>query len=61
MCPAAIYLTGIKRSLLPPAGTAQRIGFSDKLIQDELLPDPSERLVQFIEAGHPDSKVVFSA
>jgi len=49
MCLGAIYWAGIQKVVYAcDRGDAEKAGFSDKLIYDELALDPSDRKVEFL-------------
>ena len=50
MCLGAIYWAGIRRVVYAcDRGDAERAGFSDKLIYDELALEPADRKVEFLQ------------
>ena len=60
MCLGAIYWSGIKKVVYSCDRTdAERSGFSDKLIYDEIVLEPSKRKVSFIRLTDLDGKEVF--
>ena len=60
MCLGAIYWSGIKKVVYSCDRTdAEGAGFSDKLIYDEILLDPSKRKVSFVRMSDLDGKEVF--
>jgi tRNA(Arg) A34 adenosine deaminase TadA len=61
MCLAAIYWAGIGKVYYSlTRADAERIGFRDKHIYDELPLDPSQRKIPFIKVEHPSGEVIFS-
>ena len=49
MCLGAIYWSGIKKGVYSSDRTdAEGAGFSDKLIYNEIMLDPSKRRISFI-------------
>jgi len=60
MCLGAIYWSGIKKVIYAcDRQDADSAGFSDKLIYDEIMLDPSERTIPFIRLSEPGGKEVF--
>jgi tRNA(Arg) A34 adenosine deaminase TadA len=60
MCLGAIYWSGIKKVVYSCDRTdAENAGFSDKLIYDEIMLDPSKRKVSFIRLTDSEGKEVF--
>jgi tRNA(Arg) A34 adenosine deaminase TadA len=60
MCLGAIYWSGIKKIIYCSDRTdAEKAGFSDKLIYNELVLDPSERKITFIKLADSEGKDVF--
>jgi guanine deaminase len=60
MCLGAIYWAGIKKVVYASDRTdAERAGFSDKLIYDEIMLDPSCRKIAFIRIRDTGSDEVF--
>lgn len=60
MCLGAIYWSGIKRVVYScDRKDAEGAGFSDKLIYDEIVLDPSDRIVKFVKMSDPAGKEVF--
>ena len=50
MCLGAIYWSGIKKVVYASdRNDAERSGFSDKLIYDEIILDPEKRKISFIQ------------
>jgi len=60
MCLGAIYWAGIKRVIYAcDRHDAERAGFSDKYIYDEIILEPSERQVRFIRIDNTGGENVF--
>ncbi len=60
MCLGAIYWAGIKKVVYSCDSTdAERAGFSDKLIYDEIKLEPSNRRISFIRLTDSGGKEVF--
>jgi tRNA(Arg) A34 adenosine deaminase TadA len=60
MCLGAIYWAGIKKVVYSSDRTdAEIAGFSDKLIYNEIMLDPSKRIISFIRITDPGGKEVF--
>jgi guanine deaminase len=60
MCLGAIYWSGIPKVVYSCDRTdAERSGFSDKLIYNEIMVDPSERTITFIRLNDCGGKEVF--
>lgn len=60
MCLGAIYWAGIKKVVYACDRTdAEGAGFSDKLIYDEILLDPSERKISFLHLTETGGKEIF--
>lgn len=60
MCLGAIYWAGILRVVYACDRTdAERAGFSDKLIYEEIMLDPSKRKISFIRSTDCGGKDVF--
>ena len=60
MCLGAIYWAGIKKVIYSCDRTdAEAAGFSDKLIYNEIMLDPSERKISFIRITDSGGKEVF--
>jgi guanine deaminase len=60
MCLGAIYWSGISRVIYACDRTdAERAGFSDKLIYDEIMLDPSKRKISFVRLTGCEEKKVF--
>jgi tRNA(Arg) A34 adenosine deaminase TadA len=60
MCLGAIYWSGIKKVVYSCDRTdAEIAGFSDKLIYNEIMLDPSKRIVSFIRMTDLGGKEVF--
>jgi tRNA(Arg) A34 adenosine deaminase TadA len=60
MCLGAIYWCGITRIFYSCDRTdAERAGFSDKLIYNEIMLDPSKRKISFIRLTDSGGKEVF--
>jgi tRNA(Arg) A34 adenosine deaminase TadA len=60
MCLGAIYWSGISKVVYSCDRTdAERAGFSDKLIYNEIMLDPSERKISFIRLTGCGGKEVF--
>jgi guanine deaminase len=60
MCLGAIYWAGIKKVIYScDRSDAESAGFSDKLIYNEIMLDPSERTISFIRITDPGGKEVF--
>jgi guanine deaminase len=62
MCLGAIYWAGIKKVIYASdRNDAEKAGFSDKLIYDEIILDPSNRKISFILMSNSEGKDVFKA
>jgi guanine deaminase len=60
MCLGAIYWSGIKKVVYSCDRTdAEEAGFSDKLIYNEIMLDPSKRKISFIRLTASGGKEVF--
>ena len=60
MCLGAIYWAGIKKVVYACNRTdAEGAGFSDKLIYEEILLDPSKRKISFLHLADADGKEIF--
>jgi guanine deaminase len=60
MCLGAIYWSGIQKVVYSSDRTdAEIAGFSDKLIYNEIMLDPSERKVSFVRLNESGSQEVF--
>jgi len=60
MCLGAIYWAGISKVIYACDRTdAERAGFSDKLIYEEIMMDPSNRKISFIRLTDCGEKEVF--
>ena len=60
MCLGAIYWSGIQKVVYSSDRTdAEVAGFSDKLIYNEIMLDPSERKISFVRLNESGSKEVF--
>jgi tRNA(Arg) A34 adenosine deaminase TadA len=60
MCLGAIYWSGISKVVYSCDRTdAERAGFSDKLIYNEIMLDPSERKISFLRLTDCGGKEVF--
>lgn len=60
MCLGAIYWSGIKKVVYScDRSDAEIAGFSDKLIYNEIMLDPSERIISFIRMTEMGGKEVF--
>ncbi|MGD0340138.1 MAG: nucleoside deaminase [Bacteroidales bacterium] len=60
MCLGAIYWSGIKKVVYATGrNDAADAGFSDNLIYDEIILNPSERKVKFIKVSDAGGKEVF--
>ena len=60
MCLGAIYWSGIKKVVYSCDRTdAENAGFSDKLIYNELMLDPSKRRISFIKLKDSGGEEVF--
>ncbi len=60
MCLGAIYWSGINKVIYASdRNDAERSGFSDRLIYDEITLDPSERKISFIKLNGPGGKKIF--
>lgn len=60
MCLGAIYWSGIKKVVYScDRSDAEIAGFSDKLIYDEIILDPSKRIISFIRMTDQGGKEVF--
>jgi guanine deaminase len=61
MCLGAIYWSGIKKVVYSTDRCdAEKAGFSDKLIYDEINLDPSKRIVKFLHLTETDGERVFA-
>jgi tRNA(Arg) A34 adenosine deaminase TadA len=60
MCLGAIYWSGIKKVVYScDRSDAETAGFSDKLIYNEIMLDPSKRIISFIRITDLGGKEVF--
>jgi guanine deaminase len=60
MCLGAIYWSGIKKVVYSCDRTdAEKAGFSDKLIYNEIMLDPSKRIISFVRITDAGGKEVF--
>jgi guanine deaminase len=60
MCLGAIYWAGIMKVVYSSDRLdAESAGFSDKMIYNEIILDPSERKISFIRLDDPQAKEVF--
>ena len=60
MCLGAIYWAGIKKVVYAcDRVDAEGAGFSDKLIYEEILLDPSKRKISFLHLTDTDGKKIF--
>jgi guanine deaminase len=60
MCLGAIYWAGIKKVVYAcDRIDAENAGFSDKLIYEEIMLDPSKRIISFLHMEDEDSKEIF--
>ncbi|TAL66361.1 MAG: nucleoside deaminase [Bacteroidetes bacterium] len=60
MCLGAIYWAGIKKVVYAcDRSDAQKAGFNDKLIYDEIALDPSKRKITFLRITDTGGKEVF--
>jgi guanine deaminase len=60
MCLGAIYWSGIQKVVYSCDRTdAELAGFSDKLIYEEIMLDPSKRKISFVRLNHQDGMEVF--
>jgi len=60
MCLGAIYWSGIRRVVYACDRTdAEAAGFSDKLIYDEIMLDPSSRKISFVRLTDAGGREVF--
>jgi guanine deaminase len=60
MCLGAIYWAGIKKVVYAcDRIDAEGAGFSDKLIYEEILLDPSKRKISFLRLADTDGKEIF--
>jgi guanine deaminase len=60
MCLGAIYWSGIQRVVYSSDRTdAEVAGFSDKLIYNEIMLEPSDRKISFVRINEPAGKEVF--
>lgn len=60
MCLGAIYWSGIKKVVYSCNRVdAEKAGFSDKLIYEEIVLNPEDRTVSFIRLTDPEAKEVF--
>jgi len=60
MCLGAIYWAGIKKVVYSSdRADAESAGFSDRLIYNEIMLDPSERTISFIRLDDEGGKEVF--
>lgn len=60
MCLGAIYWSGINKVVYASdRNDAERSGFSDRLIYDEITLDPSERKISFIKLNDAGGKKIF--
>lgn len=61
MCLGAIYWAGIKKVVYAcDRCDAEKAGFSDKLIYDEIILDPGKRRVKFLQLSEKDGEMVFA-
>jgi tRNA(Arg) A34 adenosine deaminase TadA len=60
MCLGAIYWSGIQKVVYSSDRTdVEAAGFSDKLIYNEIMLDPSERMISFIRLSETGGREVF--
>jgi tRNA(Arg) A34 adenosine deaminase TadA len=60
MCLGAIYWSGIKKVVYScDRSDAEGAGFSDNLIYNEIMLDPSERKISFVKIANSEGKEVF--
>jgi tRNA(Arg) A34 adenosine deaminase TadA len=60
MCLGAIYWSGVQKVVYSSDRTdAEAAGFSDKLIYNEIMLDPSERIISFVRLKETGSREVF--
>jgi tRNA(Arg) A34 adenosine deaminase TadA len=60
MCLGAIYWSGIRKVVYSSDRTdAERAGFDDKFIYNEIMLEPSERGITFIRSSDPAGEDVF--
>jgi len=60
MCLGAIYWSGIKKVVYScDRSDAESAGFSDNLIYNEIMLDPSERKISFVKIANSEGKEVF--
>jgi tRNA(Arg) A34 adenosine deaminase TadA len=60
MCLGAIYWSGIKKVVYScDRCDAEKAGFSDKLIYDEIILDPAKRIVKFLQMSETAGGKVF--
>ena len=60
MCLGAIYWSGIRKVVYSSDRTdAEKAGFNDKFIYDEIMLEPSERGITFIRSSDPAGEEVF--
>jgi len=60
MCLGAIYWAGIKKVVYAcDRLDAERAGFSDKLIYEEIMLDPANRKISFLRLTDAGGKEVF--
>ncbi|HZY24541.1 MAG TPA: nucleoside deaminase [Bacteroidales bacterium] len=60
MCLGAIYWSGIRKVVYSSDRTdAEKAGFNDKFIYDEIMLEPSERGITFICSSDPAGEEVF--
>jgi len=61
MCLGALYWAGIKKVVFAcDRGDAEKAGFSDKMIYEELVLDPSSRKVEFLRVPEVGGGEVFA-
>ena len=60
MCLGAIYWSGISKVIYASdRNDAEKSGFSDKLIYDEISLDPAERKISFIKLNDAGGEKIF--
>jgi guanine deaminase len=60
MCLGAIYWSGIKKVVYScDRSDAESAGFSDNLIYNEIMLDPSDRKISFVKIANSEGKEVF--
>jgi guanine deaminase len=60
MCLGAIYWSGIQKVVYSSdRSDAEKAGFNDKFIYDEIMLEPSERGITFIQSSDPAAEEVF--